>query len=42
MKIFKKIKEWWIWLTSRKVQEAINNGAEYDEVEMIVQEEINK
>ena len=41
-KIFKKIKYWWTWLTSKKVQEAINNGAEYEEVEKIVQEEINK
>lgn len=41
-KLFKKIKEWWLWLTSRKVQEAINNGADYDEVEKIVEEEMQR
>lgn len=41
-KLFKKIKEWFIWLTSRKVQEAINNGTDYDEVKKIVQEEMQK
>ena len=40
--MFKKIKEWWIWLTSKKVGQAINNGATYEEVEAIVQEEMTK
>ena len=39
--MFKKIKRWLIWLFSRRVQEAINNGADYDEVEKIVDDEIN-
>lgn len=42
MKLFKKIKEWFIWLTSKKVQEAVNNGVDYDDVEKIVQEEMQK
>ena len=41
-KIFRTIKEWWIWLTSKKVEQAINNGATYDEVCKIVQEEMLK
>ena len=40
--MFKKIKEWFIWLTSKKVLEAINDGATYEEVEKIVQEEAQK
>lgn len=36
--MFKKIKEMFIWIFSRKVGEAINNGASYDEVEKIVKE----
>lgn len=40
--MFKKIKEWWVWLTSKKVLEAINNGATYDEVLGIVRAEVNK
>ena len=35
--MFKKIKEWFIWLFSRRVGEAINNGASYDEVAEIVE-----
>ena len=42
MKLFKKIKEWLIWLTSRKVQEAMNNGMDYDEIEKIVEEEMQR
>lgn len=42
MKLFKKIKEWFIWLTSRKVQEAMNNGMDYDEIEKIVEEEMQR
>ncbi len=42
MKIFKKIKEWFIWLFSKKVGEAINDGATYEEVQAIVQEKMKK
>lgn len=41
-KFFRNIKEWWIWLTSRKVEDAINNGASYEEVQAIVKEELKK
>ena len=40
--MFKKIKEWFIWLFSRRVGEAINNGASYDEVCAVVREEMAK
>ena len=40
--MFKKIKELWIWLTSKKVGQAINDGATYEEVCEIVQEEMSK
>ena len=40
MKIFKKVKEWWVWLTSKKVGQAMNDGATYEEVCKIVQEEM--
>ena len=40
--MFKKIKEFWIWLTSKKVGQAINNGATYEEVCEIVKEEMQK
>lgn len=38
--MFKKIKELWIWLTSKKVGQAINDGATYEEVCKIVAEEV--
>ena len=41
-KIFRKLKELWIWLTSKKVGQAINDGASYDEVQKIVEEEMKK
>lgn len=41
-KIFRIIKEYWVWLTSKKVQEAINNGAEYSDVCKIVEEEMQR
>lgn len=41
-KFFGKIKEWFIWLFSKRVEEAINNGATYDEVCAIVREEVAK
>jgi hypothetical protein len=37
-KIWKKIKEVFIWLFSRKVGEAINNGADYADVDKMVKE----
>jgi hypothetical protein len=40
--MFKKIKEWFIWLFSRRVGQAINDGATYDEVCKIVEEEMQK
>lgn len=39
-KFFNKIKEWFIWLISKSVGEAINDGASYEEVCKIVQEEM--
>lgn len=39
---FKKIKEWWMWLCSKKVLDAINNGATYDEVLDIIYVEVDK
>ena len=41
-KIFRIIKEWWIWLTSKKVGQAINDGATYEEVCKIVEEEMQR
>ena len=41
-KMFKKINEWWIWMTIKKVLDAINDGASYDEVLGIVCVEVNK
>lgn len=41
-KLIRKIKEWFVWLTSRKVMDAINNGATYEEVEEIVKQEVHK
>lgn len=40
--MFKKIKEMFVWLFSRRVGEAINNGASFDEVNEIVREEVEK
>ncbi len=43
MKTFiKHIKEWFVWLTSKKVGEAINNGASYNEVKQMVNDIIEK
>lgn len=42
MKLLRKIKEWFIWLFSKRVGQAINDGATYEEVCNIVQEEMNK
>jgi hypothetical protein len=41
-KFFRKIKEWWIWITSRRVGQAINDGASWEEVCRIVDEEMSK
>lgn len=40
--IIMKIKEWFVWLVSRRVGEAINSGASYEEVLLIVREEAAK
>lgn len=40
--MFRKINEWWVWLFSKKVGQAINDGATYDEVMAIVEEELEK
>ena len=40
--MFRKIKEWWVWLTSKKVGQAIKDGATYDEVQAIVEEEMQR
>lgn len=39
-KLFKKIKEIITWFMSKRVLEAINNGATREEVEEIVKEEM--
>ena len=41
-KLIYKIKEWFVWLMSRKVMDAINNGATYEEVEEIVKQEVHR
>ena len=45
-KFFKKLKLWFntqiVWLLSKRVQDAINSGASYEEVEKIVKEEAEK
>ena len=41
-KIIRWIKEWWVWLFNRRVGQAINSDATYEEVCAIVEEEINK
>lgn len=41
-KLIRKIKEWWVWHSSKKVLDAINEGATYDEVLGIVYVEVNK
>lgn len=40
--MFRKIKEWWMWLCSKTVLDAINNGATYDEVLDIIYVEVDK
>ncbi len=40
--IIKKIRYWCVWLFSRKVLDAINDGWEYDQVEALVLEMIEK
>ena len=39
-KFFRRLKEWFVWLTSDRVGQAINDGATYDEVCKIVEEEM--
>ena len=41
-KLIFKAKEWIVWLMSRRVGEAINSGASYEEVLQIVHEEVAK
>lgn len=41
-KLLKKINEWFVWLTSKRVLDAINDGLSYDEVDRIVKEEMKK
>ena len=41
-KFFKKVKELFVWFTSKRVLDAINNGATDDEVCKIVEEEMSK
>ena len=42
-KMVKSIKEWWVWLFSKKVGQAINDeSTTYEEVEAIVMEELTK
>ena len=37
MKIINTIKEWLVWIFSREVLEAINNGASYSDVQKLVE-----
>lgn len=39
-KLWQKIKEWFVWLTSKRVMEAINSGATYEEVCEVVKEDM--
>jgi hypothetical protein len=41
-KLIRKIKEWFVWHNSKKVLDAINNGATYDEVLGVVKVEVDK
>ena len=41
-KFFEKIKDWYVWLTSKRVLDAINGGLSYDEVDRIAKEEMRK
>ena len=41
-KLIKKIRYWCVWLFSRKVLDAINAGLEYDQVEALVLNMIEK
>ena len=36
------LKEQWVWFTSKKVRDAINSDATYDEVQAIVREEMQR
>ena len=46
MKLVKKICRWFkrelVWITSKKVLNAIDSGASYEEVEAIVEEEMKR
>lgn len=40
LKMFSKLKEWFIWLTSKEVGKAIDDGKSYEEVEQIVRDRV--
>ena len=40
-RFLRKIKELFVWITSKRVMVAINNGATYEEVCKIVEEEMS-
>ena len=41
-KLVSWLKEQWVWFTSKKVRDAINSDATYEEVQAIVREEMAK
>ena len=41
-KLWMKIKELWVWFTSKEVLEAINDDRPYEEVQAIVKREAHK
>jgi hypothetical protein len=41
-KLMHKIKEWWVWFTSKRVKDAINSNATYEDVCNIVKEEMSR
>jgi hypothetical protein len=41
-KFIRKIKEWFVWITSKRIGQAINAGASYEQVCKIFEEEMRK
>lgn len=41
-KFIRKIKELFVWFTSKRIGQAINDGATYEEVCKILEEEMRK
>lgn len=41
-KLFSKTREWFVWFTSKRVLDAINSNATYEEVCNIVKEEMSR